>query len=58
MINILIGGAYVVTATSDGFTELLSLVHLILGSAIFLCITFSLLVCMIEIRYSKESSGT
>jgi len=43
LLNLLLGGAYVLTATS-GFIEILSLAHLLLASASFLCIGFAALL--------------
>ena len=43
ILNLLLGGAYVLTATS-GFIEILSLAHLLLASASFLCIGFAALL--------------
>jgi len=43
ILNLLLGGAYVLTATS-GFIEILSLLHLLLASASFLCIGFAALL--------------
>tara|TARA_Y100000815_G_C13206009_1_gene448632 strand:- start:520 stop:810 length:291 start_codon:yes stop_codon:yes gene_type:complete len=43
ILNLLLGGVYVLTATS-GFIEILSLFHLLLASASFLCIGFAALL--------------
>ena len=43
LLNLLLGGVYVLTATS-GFIEILSLFHLLLASASFLCIGFAALL--------------
>ena len=42
-LNLVLGGAYVLTATS-GFIEILSLLHLLFASASFLCIGFAALL--------------
>ena len=39
-LNLLLGGAYILTANPD-FIQTLSLIHLLLGSASFLCISFA-----------------
>jgi hypothetical protein len=43
ILNLLLGGTYILSA-SDGFIEILSLFHLLLGSASFLCIGFAALL--------------
>ena len=43
LLNLLLGGVYVLTATS-GFIEILSLFHLLIASASFLCIGFAALL--------------
>ncbi|MDP7328350.1 MAG: COX15/CtaA family protein [Candidatus Thalassarchaeaceae archaeon] len=43
ILNLLLGGVYVLTATS-GFIEILSLFHLLIASASFLCIGFAALL--------------
>jgi len=43
LLNLLLGGVYVLTATS-GFIEILSLFHLLIASASFLCIAFAALL--------------
>ena len=54
-VNSLIGGLYIITAKPDGFIEMLSLLHLLVGAASFLCIVYALLICILELRYSKQS---
>ena len=54
ILNLLLGGTYVLTA-SDGFIELLSLLHLLLASASFLCIGFAALLVRNAAQYSPLS---
>ena len=52
ILNLLLGGMYVLTA-SDGFIEILSLFHLLLGSTSFLCIGFAALLVRNAAQYSS-----
>jgi heme A synthase len=49
LLNVLIGGVYIITAGAEGFIELLSLLHLIFGVASFLAIMTALLICRVAI---------
>jgi len=49
LLNVFIGGIYIITAGADGFIELLSLLHLIFGVSSFLTIMTAVLICRVAI---------
>ena len=53
LLNIFVGGLYIVLADADGFPELLSLAHLIIGVSSF----FSALMAVMFIRLSSSAGG-
>ncbi|MBR60112.1 MAG: hypothetical protein CMA84_02700 [Euryarchaeota archaeon] len=53
LLNIFVGGLYIVLADADGFPELLSLTHLIIGVSSF----FSALMALMLIRLSSSAGG-
>ena len=53
LLNIFVGGLYIVLADADGFPELLSLAHLIIGVSSF----FSALMALMLIRLSSSAGG-
>ena len=48
LLNALVGGAFVMLADADGFPELLSLAHLLLGTLSLMVLVFALLITHIE----------
>ncbi len=56
MVNIIVGGAYILTA-SDGFIEHLSLLHLLLASFSFLCMIFAALITRNSIHFSSSNES-
>lgn len=55
LLNVLIGGFYIVTAGAEGFIELLSLMHLIFAVASFLAVMTALLICRVAIMQPINS---
>jgi len=55
-VNIIVGGAYILTA-SDGFIEHLSLLHLLLASFSFLCMIFAALITRNSIHFSSSNES-
>ena len=55
LLNVFIGGIYIITAGAEGFIELLSLLHLIFGVSSFLAIMTAVLICRVAIMEPKES---
>ena len=49
LLNVMIGGFYIITAGADGFVEILSLLHLIFGVSSFLAVMTALLICRVAV---------
>ena len=49
LLNVMIGGVYIITAGADGFIEILSLLHLIFGVGSFLAVMTALLICRVAV---------